>query len=301
MDFGSKRRGQPREPISWGAFSLSVLAGVLATVVLVACGGSGLSVESGQAPGPAPTPTAMDLASPRPVADDPDPVIRAGAAGRLVRCEGDVHLGGWSPDFGGPGPESDPDAALEAFLDQGFFGLPSSGYRKAATDRGRVLFSYDVEGAARVTVVVADASVVQEELMVSEGWVVETFATCDPAEYAASEDDELRQTVWTDRDGRRIPTSVVTSFQGPEHCGWQSVTFLRLDGRQYLRDPEHRLKSETVVPYDGDVELPGDAVDTGYRREGDELWLSADETIAYLVTAGSVEAWPSPTDQVGCA
>jgi hypothetical protein len=151
-----------------------------------------------------------------------------------------------------------------------------------------------------VTVIVADASAPEAEWMVTDGWVVETFATCDPAEYAAAEDDELRQTVWTDRDGERVPTSVVTSFSGPEHCDWQSVTFLHLEDRQYLRDPDHRLASETVVSYDGDVELPEGAVDTGYRRGDDQLWLSADGRIAYLVSGGTVEAWPSTTEQVGC-
>ena len=245
--------------------------------------------------------TAADLASPRPVADDPDPAVRAGAADGFVDCDGPVHLGGWSLDFGGPGPASDSHRALEKFLAQDLFGLPNSGYDRAATDEGRALFTYEVEGAARVAVIVADAAIVDAELDVSDGWVVETFATCDPAEYAPTEDDELRQTVWTDTDGERVPTSAVTSYQGPEHCDWQSVTFLHLDERQYLRDPEHRLTSETAVPYDGDVDLPGDAVDTGYRRGDDELWLSDDQTIAYLVTSNTVEAWPSTTHVVGCA
>ena len=37
-----------------------------------------------------------------------------------------------------------------------------------------------------------------------------------------------------------------------------------------------------------------DAVDTGYRHHGQALWLSASETVAYLVTEDSIEAWPSP-------
>jgi len=93
----------------------------------------------------------------------------------------------------------------------------------------------------------------------------------------------------------------VTSFQGAAHYDWQSVTFLSLDDRQYLRDPEHGLVSETVVPYDGNAELPDDTIDTGYRRGDDELWLSYDQTIAYLVSSNAVEAWPSTTDLVGCA
>ncbi len=42
-----------------------------------------------------------------------------------------------------------------------------------------------------------------------------------------------------------------------------------------------------------------DAVDTGYRRGHDELWLSQDQTIAYVVTQDAVEAWPAT--EAGCA
>lgn len=300
MGSGRRGRGRPSVP-SWrdGAVAWAVVAVIAA--VAAGCGNDPTAPVANQpAPFPSATPTGTDLASPPPVANDPDPVVRAGAAGRLVSCDGPVHLGGWSPDFGGPGPAAGPRAALETFVGQGLFGLPATGYREAASDDARVLYVYAAEGEPKVTAIVADAAAVEAELMVSKGWVIETFATCDPAEYAPSADDELRQTVWTDRDGDRVPTSVVTSFAGPEHCGWQSVTFLHLDDGQYLRDPDHHLTGETVARYDGDVELPSDAVDTGYRPGDDELWLAADGTIAYLVTDGAVEAWPSTTRHVAC-
>jgi hypothetical protein len=143
------------------------------------------------------------------VADDPDPVVRAGAAGRLLSCDGPAHLGGWSMDFGGPhAGAADPSAALEAFLRLELFGLPATGYRPAASDGGRQLFVYAVDDEPKVTVIVADAAVVDGELPAPDGWA---------------------------------PTSTITSFPGPERCDWQSVTFMHLDGRQYLRDPEHRL------------------------------------------------------------
>ena len=58
-----------------------------------------------------------------------------------------------------------------------------------------------------------------------------------------------------------------------------------------------------VVPYDGDTELLADAIDTGYRLEDRELWMSADEQVAYLVGSDRVEAWPRPdtTEPVWCA
>jgi hypothetical protein len=65
--------------------------------------------------------------------------------------------------------------------------------------------------------------------------VVETFATCDPAEYDPSTDDQLSIDVWVDADGNRVPTSIITSSPGAEHCEWQSVTFLFYEDRQYGR------------------------------------------------------------------
>lgn len=275
---------------------------LVAGLVATGCGGGvEVSVSGPATASPSAEASTADLASPRPVADDPDPVVRAGAAGRQVDCDGAVHLGGWAPDFGGPhqGAE-DPEFALKAFLDQGLFGLPTTGYGQAADVDGRVLFTYDVNGEAKVAVIVADAAT-GAELTVPDGWGIETFATCDPAEYGPAADDELRQTVWTDRDGARVPTSTVTSFQGPEHCDWQTVTFLHLEDRQYLRDPEGVLDEQTVVAYDGEVRVPADAVDTGYRRGEEELWLAADETVAYLVRGDGAEAWPRTTGQVACA
>lgn len=259
-------------------------------------------------PSPSSSPTGeteaaeASLATPRPVPDDPDPLTRAGAAGVKVECVGPAHLGGWALDFGGPAVGApDPQGALQAFLDQGLFGLPQEGYELAAREPGRVLFTYTVDSNPKVAVIVADSAVVDEQLTVENGWGIETFATCDPAEYAPATDDELGQTVWTDRDGNRVPTSTITSYPGPAHCGWQSVTFLHLDDRQYLRDPQDLLRDQTTTPYNGDGQLPADATDTGYRNNGQELWLSPDADIAYIVTNTTVEAWPATTNRVACA
>lgn len=107
--------------------------------------------------------------------------------------------------------------------------------------------------------------------------------------------------MWTDADGQPLPASVVTSRPGSAHCEWESVTFLTLgeDDDRYVRDPEGKFgRCSTGVPYDGDAELPSDAVDTGYRRGDDQLWLSQDQAFAYVVTPHAVEAWPATED--GC-
>lgn len=128
---------------------------------------------------------------------------------------------------------------------------------------------------------------------------VETFATCDPAEYDPSDDGRLFVDIWLDSAGHRVPTSTITSHRGAEHCGWESVTFLTLDDRQYIRDPRGLLAN--IVWFDGDATLPADAADTGYQHQGLHLWLSADQAVAFIVDGDIVEAWPTPTSSIPIA
>ena len=66
--------------------------------------------------------------------------------------------------------------------------------------------------------------------------------------------------------------------------------------RYYISDPHMVLPAPLVIQYSDDAALPADAVDTGFRRNGAELWISNDANVAYLVTGDTVEAWPSPID-----
>lgn len=235
-----------------------------------------------------------------PVADAPSPRKRGAAASRFVNCDHGISNGGWGPDFGAPEEGApDPEAALSAFLREGLFRLPGDGYSIEGTDHNRVLFTHADDGEAKVAVIVAqaDGSV---ELTVHEGWVVETFASCDPAEFNPAADETLSNDIWTTGDGGRVPTSTVTSFAGPDHCGWETVTFLVLDGRQYVRDPDGVFEPPLVQPYDRDAAVPQDATDTGYSNDGRELWLSDDAAVAYLVTADGAEAWPSTVEETWC-
>lgn len=274
---------------------------VLGVSLLAACGSSapneaGLSETS---PTPAGSLPLVDL-SQRPVADDPDPSLRAGAAANFVECEYGVWQGGWTSDFGPLGSGADPDGALDDMIEGEILGIPDEGLRAAGRDQDRVLYTYEVAGSPKLSVVVADSTNVA--LDTEDRWAVETFASCDPAEFDPSTDDRFPINVWQDADGDRVPTSVISSARGPEHCGWESATFLVLDGVGYISDPEGVLGGGGfVAPFDGDAELPSDATDTGYRREGRRLWLSNDRAIAFIVTDDVVEAWPSSTEQFGCA
>jgi ABC-type amino acid transport substrate-binding protein len=118
--------------------------------------------------------------------------------------------------------------------------------------------------------------------------------------------------IWRDEEGR-----TVESIAGPEHCDWQSATFLyaetdfdepgaTAERQQFLRDPEGVLSGEVVVAYDGSASLPDAAVDTGLRLESMEFWAeptddpSGPEAV-YVVEGDSVERWPRTREEVACA
>jgi len=257
---------------------------VVVGVVLIsiqACGGATVDTELPE----------LDLFV-QPVPDAPDPADRAGAAAAFVECTYPLGNGGWSSDFGPPPSGSSPDGGLQAFVDEGLFGLPPDGYVPSGRDGDRVLFTYSVAEVPKVAVIIADEA---------DGWRAETFATCDPAEYDPSRDGPVG--VWTDAEGHRVPTSTIMSLQGAEHCGWESVTYLLFEDRQYIGDPEGAMDVPFAAPFSADTQLPSDALDTGYERDGAHLFMSSDTAVAYLVFDDHVEAWPTPAvpDPVWCA
>jgi hypothetical protein len=280
----------------------SIVIPVLAAVLAAGCGtpatsDAGVPVPSGAAPVSTPF---VDL-SQRPVADDPDVAARAGAVANFIECEHGLWQGGWAPDYGFLASGPSPDEAVAALLDEGMLALPKDGFVAAGHDDGRVLYTYGVDGRAKAAIVVADSTKVTVS-SADHHWGVESFASCDPAEFDASADDAFPMTVWHDADGERVPTSVITSSRGSDHCGWESVTFLTFDGQVYISDPDGVLEgSGFAAPYDDDTDLPPDASDTGYEESGRHLWLPQDRTTGYLVTDEAVEAWPSSTEDFFCA
>ncbi len=100
----------------------------------------------------------------------------------------------------------------------------------------------------------------------------------------------------------------IQSYQGPEHCGWDDITFLRLgpeDSRkQYLRDTTGELDDYLRTSYDRAAVLPDGATDTGFHRHGRQLWLGGGHNAAYLVDMddpNDVERWLAPKDAILCA
>jgi hypothetical protein len=278
-----------------------VAVAALAAVTLVGCGGDGTGlVVEGTAPaapygGPLRVP-AEDLG------DDGARATRveSGAAGRALECAGEIYLGGggekWSEGDGGDTPEE----GLAAYFDFEQPDLPRSGYRAERVETDRVLYSFDVGGRTKVAVVVA------KDRPGAPGWGPETSASCDPAELPASFTDTHGWEIWTDTEGNRVPVTEVSSHEGDAHCGWETAHFLATgqgkEARLYVRDPQGVLDGAALTtPYDGDVRLPADARDTGYRYGEQQLWLTDTPSTAYVRTPDGVEKWPAADDErLGC-
>lgn len=110
-----------------------------------------------------------------------------------------------------------------------------------------------------------------------------------------------------DAAGNRVPVAEIESSPGPEHCGWQDITFLTLDtgsgARQYLRDTTGELNRFLATTFDPSSSLPEGATDTGFEREGRRLWLDPDGSAAYLVEQANperVERWPAAKEPLLC-
>ncbi|MBK3573293.1 hypothetical protein JHN63_05545 [Streptomyces sp. MBT65] len=270
--------------------------GLTAVAVLVAVT-AGCGTEDGGDTVVAGTPPATPYAGPLYVpATDSD---KSGAAGRALECDGKTYESGgadaWSKGDGGRTPEG----GLRTYFDIEQPDVPRTGYRVERRADGRVLFSYDVDGRTKVAVVVA------KDQKNRPGWGPETSASCDPAELPASFTEAHGYEIWTDKDGKRVPTTVVSSSVGAAHCDWQKAHFLQTGegkkGRLYARDPDKVLPSEMLTAaYDGDVRLPASARDTGYRYQDWQLWLTPDASKAYVRTPDAVEAWPALKHGAGC-
>lgn len=226
---------------------------------------------------------------------------QGGAAARALECDGDVWSGGgaepWSKGDGGGSPEQ----GLKAYFDIEQPDVPHYGYRVERAEPDRVLYSFDVGGRTKIAVVVA------KDQPGRPGWGPESSAACDPAELPASFADTLPYEFWTGPDGRRLPVTTVNSSAGAAHCDWQQAHFLELGGAGgartlYARDPEGVLPASMLTSrYYPDAALPAGARDTGYRRDGWSLWLTADRSTAYVRTSHGVEAWPAVRKGLGCA
>jgi hypothetical protein len=97
----------------------------------------------------------------------------------------------------------------------------------------------------------------------------------------------------------------IQSFQGAEHCSWTDITLL-LVGREetadwYVRDTSGGDFLELLrTTFANEATLPEDATDTGFRRDGRQLWIGPDEEAAYLVSLDDAHLPSEPRRCAGC-
>jgi hypothetical protein len=128
---------------------------------------------------------------------------------------------------------------------------------------------------------------------------------------------------WQDSAGHKLPDGtdgpefplVVHTIRGSEHCNWQDVIFLDLtwppgtvhsgpvddEIRQYIRDPNGKLASHVLDPYDPRVSLPPTAAPTGFTRLGNKLFVEPDGAAYIQRPSGAVERWGRAFDVLACA
>lgn len=248
---------------------------------------------------PTPSATPPEVSTPgAAVETSPTPV--AETAADLLDCEGGVSAtGGRADDFGPSGSGSTPEEAFSSFLGEGPFPIPRAGYARLGAAGDRTVYAFRRGDDVKVVIVVSD----RFGQVADAPFTVEEIRMCEVAEFGAADFGDGRRAWVNEATG-----DILTDIEAPAHCDWQSARMLHVEedgqlARQYLRDPEGVFGfAKLLETYAEGVKLPGDAVDSGYRSpEGFELWFTASDTAAYVVTPDGVERWPRAEEPVGCS
>jgi hypothetical protein len=238
-----------------------------------------------------------------------DGPLDPGAAVAALECDGETpyQRGEGVYDDGLASVQGSAEAALDDYRRNSGpgFSTPSDGYVVEREEPGRVLLSYDVDGRTKVAMVAVDGV---RDWNGDEGWGIRAWAQCDPSEFPSAVTDDLGIGVWEDESGRRVPVTRIQSYQGAEHCSWTDITFLHVGpeetGDQYVRDAGATgdFSGFLRTTFSAEATLPEAATDTGFRRDGRQLWITPDA--AYLVSLDDtqdVERWPAAKEPIGCA
>lgn len=241
--------------------------------------------------------------------DDPrrqDPSFRLNAAEGAVDCDSEPTGSFTSEPDTTLGVSATPEKALTRAWKKGALRGLQTGYRRERTEPTRVLFTVEVDGKPKQAVIMHHAPT----RFFGTGWYLEAWARCDLAELPPAVAEKAGVEIWRDANGRRVPTTIISSAAGPRHCHSQHMTFLVLDADDpeqslhhfYVGNADPELAEYFAEPYARDVALPADAVDTGYSREGrGHLWLSPDKRRAYVGNLPRVEMWPRTVKYLTCA
>jgi hypothetical protein len=225
-----------------------------------------------------------------------------GRAREALDCAGKPwQQGAGNYDSGPEAVQGDARKAVDDWLEEEGVLLPDIEVDEAGRHGRAVLFTWSEAGDRLGAFVVHEG---MDGADGKRGWGVYSYAYCDPSDWPPRVSDGAGFQVWVDSEGDRVPTSLVYSSPGPEHCDWQESTFLFLghEGQDgiFVGHPVPDLAGYLRTTYAEHVERAADARDTGYARDGRELWVTADA--AYLTLPdGDSERWPAESQPIGCA
>ena len=292
----------------------SVLRGLLALLPLLAltgCGASAAVVGSSTPSGSYDLPL---VSSPGPTRGV-DRIGWPGAAGEVVRCTGPVIGSTSTAPYAGEDTGATPDAALDAARRWYSWDGAQTGFALARTETDRRLYVLEVAGVAKQALILRHGPALKGDGSrdTVTRWWLESRARCDYAELPDSVAREQGLEIWTDATGRRQPTSAVVSFSFTGDC-FAGMTALDLHGpveggwdkgpspTEYVRRPDPELQDEYFErEFLEHVPVPADAIDSGYEREGEHLWLSKDRGYAYVGQRQDADAWPRAVRTIRCA
>lgn len=225
---------------------------------------------------------------------------RAGAAGNAVDCR-TWGAGGFADAavYNSGATGDSPERALAIARSERIFDGVQEGLQVAKQEADRVLYVLEIDGVIKQAVILHDGPATDGAG--GPGWYVESWARCDYSELPASFTDAIGLQIWTDAAGQLVPTTKVQSWRGAQHCDWESMTFLYIGDETYVRAPQPDLTAFFADAYRSHADLPRDAVATGFQRDGKQLWLAPDKSVAYVGTPSDVEVWPRTVKQLGCA
>lgn len=118
---------------------------------------------------------------------------------------------------------------------------------------------------------------------------------------------------WT-RDGRTVSRFELVTSAGPDHCGWESATYLTIGwppgtvssdasgAHLYIRDPHGVVGTSYRDGLVLHAILPTDARPTGHRHGSIAIYVSpSDQDRAiYVVGADGAEQWPRSDPMTLC-
>ena len=304
IDSFPNRRTVPRARVPLAAMAAVVLVALIGLAVATSLQGP---TEVAAPTSPLPSIASPDV-SPSPAIATPSPSatlearpIWATQLASHLDCEGPpLTIGSDVPDVLEPiDLATTPDGALANSLIS-YSNQPVAGYAPTIVDGHWALYRYLVDGRAKIHAVGTNLF---PDFPQVTGWEVVGFRTCDPSEYADAMFGPNAGTIWSDTHDDPVRTDRIYAHE-TSHCfgaGTVLLSYYDPEYTQYVRYAGVEFEQRLVVPFDADVRLPSDAIDTGLHTDDWHLFtIPSGRAVFVRVADGSIELWPRANEPFAC-